>query len=659
MSPHVPRLRMSLLGVVVVSLFVVLGMRLYDLQIVGSYEYEVQAEANRTRRVVVPAPRGRILDRNGKVVVDNHVTSVVAVDRTEFRRLRKDERQDLLNRLSHELSLDGREVTPDQITSRLSDQRFSPYVPVPVATGVSEALRIYLAERSEDFPAVRAERTTLREYPYGRLGSNLLGYVGAINEGELEEHEGEKAKPYSLNDRIGKAGVELSYEEHLRGTPGIRDIEVDAEGNPVRVIDEVLPQSGSDLYLTIDIDLQAMAQQRLEQGLEEARQRPGRGVPNEGTRGAVVVEDPNNGDILAMASYPTYDPRDFINGISQEQWEYLMDPANQYPLNNWAIQGTWAPGSTYKMFTAYAALSSGLITGDTVINDGGSYYCGSGCSISNFGGGSAMGPLTLPVALQRSSNVFFATLGGRFWDQREQFGSDEAMQEHMKALGLGQLSGIPLAYEEEGRVPSAPWIQDYCADKGPTCDSYWAAGHNARTAIGQGDVLVTPLQMANGYSMMANGGTRYQPQIVDRIEPPTGEPFEVEAEVKSTAPMPEHVRGPILDGLTSVTRAGTASGAFAGFPLDEFLVAGKTGTGERPGRADTAAFMSFGPLPNPQYAISVILEESGTGGTAAAPVARALYDALAGVEPMPPAPVDGNLPPPDDDLIIPESGVFD
>lgn len=642
MTAHVPRLRMSLMGVVVVSLFVVLGMRLYDLQIVGSYEYEVQAEANRTRRVVVPAPRGRILDRNGTVIVDNHVTSVVAIDRNELRALPKDEREDMLNRLSYELSLEGEEVTPDQITTRLNDQRFSPYVPVPVATGVSEELRIYLAERYDQFPAVRAERTTLREYAYGSLGSNLLGYVGAINDRELEDHEDEKAKPYNLNDRIGKAGVELSYEEHLRGTPGIQDVEVDAEGNPVRIINEVLPEPGSDLYLTIDIDLQALAQQRLEQGLEEARQRPGRSYPNKGTRGAVVVEDPNNGDVLAMASYPTYDPRDFVNGISQEQWAYLNDPANQYPLNNWAIQGTWAPGSTYKMFTSYAALSSGIITGDTVINDGGTYVCGSGCSVSNFGGGSAMGAITLPVALQRSSNVFFATLGGRFWLQQDQFGGEEAMQQYMKDLGLGQETGIPLAYEEPGRVPSAPWARQFCSDIGddhPDC-GYWAQGHNAFTAIGQGDVLVTPLQMANGYSMMANGGTRYQPQIVDRIEPPDGDAIETEAEVEDTAPMPPHVHGPIQEGLLSVTRAGTAARAFGDFPLDEFAVAGKTGTGEMDdkGRADTAVFSSYGPVPNPQYAIFVILEESGTGGTAAAPVARTLYDALAGVTPMPSAP---------------------
>lgn len=274
-----------------------------------------------------------------------------------------------------------------------------------------------------------------------------------------------------------------------------------------------------------------------------------------------------------------------------------------------------------------------------------------------------MGTLTLPTALQRSSNVFFANLGGEFWHRQAEFGGEEAMQQYMKALGLGQETGIPLAYEEPGRVPSAVWAREYCSgigDDSADC-AYWAAGHNAFTAIGQGDVLVTPLQMANGYSMMANGGTRYQPQIVDRIEPPDDEPIDVEAEKKDTVPMPPHVRGPIQEGLLSVTRAGTAAGAFGDFPLDQFAVAGKTGTGEMDdkGKADTAAFMSYGPVPNPQYAIAVILEESGTGGTAAAPVARSLYEVLAGVKPMPPAPLDGNIQPPEDDLVVPQGGVVD
>lgn len=659
MSAHVPRLRMALLGLIFAAMFTGLGMRLYGLQVVDTTEYEVQAEANRVRTVQLPAPRGRILDRHGEVIVDNRVASVVAIDRAHYDELSDDERNELLLRLIGELNADGQEITADQIESRLNDARFSPYAPVPIARDISEELRIYLAERSADFPAVIAERTTIREYPHGALASNLLGYVGSITEGELEDlEESETAgdKPYDLNDTIGKAGLELAQEEHLRGTPGSQKIEVDAEGRPVRTIEEVAPRPGSDIYLTIDLNLQAVTQDQLELRLEEARQRPPRaGRPqNQGTRGAVVVEDPNNGDVLAMASYPTYDPRDFVDGISQARWEELNDPANHYPLNNWAIQGQWAPGSTYKLFTAYAGLSSGVIGPDTVYNDGGGYTIPGctqePCTVSNSGG--ANGSLTIREALQVSSNAYFANIGGMMWLQQDQLGGEEAMQGYMETLGLGQASGIPLSYEAEGRVPSSVWTQEYCDAIEPEyCDRNWTAGHNAHMAIGQGSVLVTPLQLANGYSTVANGGTLYQPQIVDRIEPPDGDAVTVEPEVTDEVPMPPEVRDPIQDGLMNVTRAGTASSAFGGFPLDTWPVAGKTGTGEFEEKAHTATFVSYGPVNAPQYAISVVMEESDFGGVSAAPIARSLYDILANNPPVAEAPLgaDYELPGPEED----------
>jgi penicillin-binding protein 2 len=651
-----PRLRMSVLGVVAVALFVALFARLYDLQIVGSPEFQVQAEANRVRTVQVPAPRGRILDRNGKVLVDNRIAVVVAINRGEFNDLEEQDRNMLVMRLTGELNRVGKNITAEQITRRVNDERFSRYAPVPVASDVPEQLKIYLEEHNTEFPSVTVERTAVRTYPYRELAANVVGYVGKINETELVAVGGEKEKPYTLNDDIGKTGVEKAYEPYLRGTPGVRQIEVDAHGDAVRVIHETLPRPGSDVVLTVDIDVQALAQRRLEQGLEAARARPARGgnAENRGTRGAVVVEDPNNGQVVAMASYPNYDPTPFVDGIDAAEWAYLNDPANNYPLNNWAIQGQWAPGSTFKLFVGYAALQSGLMAPDTVFYDSGGYQipgcAGAKCFRRNSGGAS-YGSISLPQAITVSSDAYFYNVGAQFWLQRDHLGGDAGMQQYIQGWGIGEESTIPLSGEASGRLPTPEWRRDFC-EKTDCNDPEWRAGDNVNLAVGQGDLVLTPMQLANGYATFANGGTRYQPKIALRIVPPEGEPTEIEPKAITQVDLPPSVREPLLEGLMGVTSSGTAASAFSGFDLDNFYVAGKTGTAQVDGKADTAVFASFGPVANPQYAIAVFMEESGFGGSNAAPVSRALYDALSGAVPLQPAPLGGLANVPEGDLQV-------
>ena len=653
-AEQVPRLRLSVLGVVAVALFVALFARLYDLQIVGSPEFQVQAEANRVRTVQVPAPRGRILDRNGTVLVDNRIAVVIAINRNEFNDLAEEDRNMLVVRLVGELNRVGKTITADQISRRVNDERFSRYAPVPVASDVPEQLKIYLEEHAAEFPSVTVERTAVRTYPYRELAANVIGYVGKINETELAAVASVEDKPYTLNDDIGKTGVEKTYEQYLRGTPGVRQIEVDAQGDAVRVISETLPRPGSDVELTIDIDVQALAQRRLEQGLEAARARPPRnGNPaNRGTRGAVVVEDPNNGQVIAMASYPNYDPTPFVDGIDGAEWAYLNDPANNYPLNNWAIQGQWAPGSTFKLFTGYAALMSGLIAPDTVFYDSGGYQIpgctGLKCFRSN-SGGAAYGSLRIPEALTVSSDAFFYNVGAQFWLQRDHLGGDAGMQQYIQGWGIGEESTIPLRGEASGRLPTPAWRRDFC-EKTDCNDPEWRAGDNVNLAVGQGDLVLTPLQLANGYATFANGGTRYQPKIATRILPPDGEPITVEPEVVTRVDLPAWVREPLMEGLLGVTRSGTGASAFSGFDLDGWAVAGKTGTAQVDNKADTAVFASFGPAPAPRYAIAVFMEESGFGGSNAAPVSRALYDALSGAVPLDPAPLGGLANVPEGDL---------
>jgi penicillin-binding protein 2 len=647
------RIRLSVLGIVAVALFASLFARLYDIQVVGSPEFQVQAEANRVRTVQVPAPRGRILDREGEVLVGNRVAVVVAIDRNAFGDLSRSERGSLLDRLSVELTAAGQPTTPDQIRGRLDDERYSRYAPVPIAHDVTEDLKIYLDEHADEFPSVQAERTAVREYPFGQLAAHILGYVGQINEEELSYVQAadgpEAAKPYNRNDQIGKAGVERTYEQYLRGRPGERRIEVDAEGNPVRVINERLPQPGDDLVLSVDIDVQAEAELRLRQGMEEARARvPRSGERNNPNAGSTVVLDPSNGQVLALASYPTYDPRQFVDGIDQQEWAYLNDPANNYPLNAVATQGQYAPGSTYKLFTGYAGVMGGVRGIDDIYNDTGGYSIpgctGLKCFRSNAGGAS-YGAVDLRRAITVSSDAYFYSLGAEFWIQQQRLGSDEAMQQHLTPWGLGSETGIALTGEAPGRVPTPQWRREYC--EAIQCgDPLWRAGDNVNMAIGQGDVLVTPLQLANGYATFANGGTRHVPQIALRVQSnETGETVVgIEPQVAGRVDLPGDLRQALLDGLSGVPHpGGTASGAFAGFPLDQFPIAGKTGTAQVDGKADTAVFSAFGPVNDPRYQVTTIIEEAGFGGTSSAPVVRSLFDALAGFRPLPEAPPGGEL----------------
>lgn len=660
MSNEVPRLRLSVLGVVAVALFAALFARLYDLQVVGASEFQVQAEANRVREVLVPAPRGRIFDRNGKVIVDNRIDVVVAVDRSAFTALGDDEGTALLTRLSEELNRAGKPITAENLLKRINNQKFSRYAPVPVAQGVPEELKIYLEEHAAEFPSVIVQRTAVRHYPYGPLAANVVGYVAKINEGELAKAEeaelaaaesGDDAvaanpKPYSLNDDIGRTGVERAYEAHLRGTPGQRRIEVDADGDPVRVISETLPQPGSDVKVTLDIDVQALAQQRLEQGLEAARKRPPRpgNAPNQGQRGAVVVEDPTNGQVLAMASYPTYDVSRFVDGIDNAEWAFLQDPANEYPLNNWALQGLWASGSTFKLFVGYAALKSGLMQADTVFFDRGGYQIpgctGAKCFRSN-AGNAAHGSITIDDALTVSSDAYFYNVGAQFYLQEERLGGEEGMQQYIRGWGIGEKTGIPLTEEVAGRLPTPAWRREYC--EANDCDPDWHAGDNVNLAVGQGDMVLTPLQLANGYATFANGGTRYVPQIAQSIDPPGDDtpPQPVEVEVAGKVDLPPEIHQPLLDGLARVPISGTAASAFRGFDMQAWPLAGKTGTAQVQDKADSAVFAAFGPLPAPKYVVTVIMEESGFGGSNAAPVARALFDVFSGAVPKAPAPLGG------------------
>lgn len=646
-----PRLRLGILAIVIVSLFASLFSRLWYLQVMAAPTYEVAAQANQQRVVFEPAPRGRILDRNGKVVVDNRLSNVVVIDRQEWEEV--GDQDEVKGRLAQVLG-----VPVGDIDERLADPEYGPFEPVPIAVDVPELTVTYLQERDREFPAVSAEQRTLRIYPYGMLAAHVLGTVGRITEDELEAREG---KGYLTNDSIGKTGVEASYEDELRGTPGRRVLSVDSNGNVLRTLRYEPPVPGHDLRLTIDIDIQYQAEQALSDALARARSMRSQDTDRlfPAPAGAVVVEDPRNGDIVAMASYPTYDPAAFVDGIDDAEWDAFQDPAARNPLTNRALQGQYAVGSTFKLLTAYAALRTGLInTGYTYYDDG--EYEIRNCQaadpatcLRHNAGGRSYGTVDVARALTVSSDLFFFDIGAYFWEDRDRFG--DPMQAAAEEFGFGAESGVPLAGEENGLVPEPVFRENPAIYQ----EGEWRTGNSMNLAIGQGDLLATPLQLANAYAAFANGGTLYSPNVVDAVlEPLSGEVDHEVAprELRRIEIDPGHHEA-MLRGLAGVTANpdGTAYGAFDGFPNESWPVAGKTGTAqvksldpitELP-QEDTALFVGFGPVASPQYVAAAVIEQGGYGGDVAAPLVRRIFDfASHAFGPPPPAPEGGVLAPP-------------
>jgi penicillin-binding protein 2 len=634
MRSDTPRLRLGIIGIVAVSLFAALFTRLWYLQVMVSPEYQLQATANQRREVVVAAPRGRILDRNGVVLVDNRLSFVASLDRQVLDELEDDQRAEVLDRLVTRLVDTEPGITREVLETRLASDRFSPYTPVPVADDIPEDEAIYLTEHGEDFAgALHVEARAIRTYPYGSLAAHVLGYVGPIND---EEYEARRQSPldYQLTDEIGKGGVEQTYEEVLRGQPGRRVLEVDAEGSTIRELDAEPPVAGRDLYLSIDVTVQAVAEVSLQEELDRARgRRMTDGRTQAAPAGSVVVEDPNDGSILAMASFPTFNPASFTDGIDDAEWAYLNAEANHYPLINRAIQGQYAPGSTFKLVTGFAGLQSGAITPESTYADGGVYRVpnctGGTCTFRN-AGSRRWGRVDLRRAITVSSDVYFYDLGARFWIERATYG--DPIQDAANLFGFGADTGVPLANELSGWIPTPEnTLQRH--EENPTAFPYgeWYTGNNINIAVGQGDVVATPLQLANAYAALANGGHLNQPNVAREVRDPADDEI-IEAIAPTEIRTIEFAPGwreALMDGFVGVTQSGegTANGTFAGFP--NLTVAGKTGTAEVDGKADTSLFVGMMPAEQPRFVGAAILEESGFGGAAAGPLIRRIFEALA------------------------------
>ncbi|MGD9791840.1 MAG: penicillin-binding protein 2 [Acidimicrobiia bacterium] len=672
----VPRLRLGVLGIVIVSLFAVLLGRLWYLQILTAPDASAVATVNIKRTVQLTPTRGRILDRNGVVLADNKASTVITVDRKVI--VKKKDRTQLFERVAAVIEPDPAKVADKAkaFESRYNDERYQELEALPVAENVTDRQAIYLRERVEDFPGLDVREQQVRTYPYGNLASHIIGYVGRIPK-ENKELYTKRAEPrYQPSDIVGVAGIELLFEDDLRGVPGQVVYEVDATNRVIRKTSEVAPQSGRDVVLTIDAKTQQLAEQALQAELEYRRtQSPSLSAEQQALglsvadtfkapAGSVVVQDPNNGDIIAMASNPSFDLRELSSGITRDRSAILNCPKETAdaglcdpeaaPLLNRAVQGKYAPGSTFKLVTSMAMIATGLHPSDYIIEDEGSFQLpkceeGEKCKWSN-AGGAKYGDVNVIRALTVSSDVFYYNLGYEFFKDQGIYGL--AIQDMAERLGFGQASGVQLPFESPGFVPT-PARKKARHDDNPSAypTGFYPIGDNVNLAVGQGDMLATPLQLANAYSTFANEGFVNSPNIVEKVTAPRtvdtelGETVRVigQRTLRDKLAMPDAVRDPIMLGLVGVTKAGdgTAHKTFDGFPLDTTPVAGKTGTAQTGAKQldkdDTSLFVAFAPAFAPKYTVSVVMEKSGFGAQAAAPVARLMFESLLGVGSCKPA----------------------
>lgn len=625
-AASVARLRMSVLLVVVACMFLALLARLWFLQVADARSGAQQVAAAQYVKVYLPAPRGEILDRQGRVLVANRQIPVIEVLQQEA------SDPALIGRLA---ALTGMSVA--RTRAAISNRQYSPYAPVPVFPDASPSQILYVQEHAALFPGVTATTETVPYVtPLGEAVGNVIGYVGQIDSQELAALNKAGAH-YQPGDIIGLTGVEASFERYLRGSPGVERVEVNARGQELGVAAVTPPVPGDNLRLTIDAKVQQVAITAMHQGELAARATfdPVTRMDYKSPGGSVVVQDPSTGQVIALATDPGFDPNLFDNGgISEVSYKQLLDnPA--LPLEDRPLQGEYAPGSTYKLVSGTAGLVYGQITPTSIYNDTGSIDVGG--TIFHDDGGIGAGPIALPTALTVSSDNYFMVIGEHLWDGQRRYGPT-AEQQVATDYGFGQPTGIALPGESAGVNPTPAYKLQLCHALGEHSPSYcdWFTGDSINMSIGQGMVLVTPLQMANAYSAFANGGTLYVPRIALDVETTTGKVLTRFAPTvkRRTPTLTAADRAAMLAGYQGVIGdpRGTAYGDFAGTTLASADLAGKTGTAQvtGTGRQTSSVFISFGPVSSPRYVVDCFMEDSGYGASVAAPIVREVWDQLLG-----------------------------
>jgi penicillin-binding protein 2 len=642
-------LRIALLGGVAFVLFAIIFFRLWYLQVLSGDQYLQQARDNRVRELRVQAPRGDVLDRDGNPLVENRAATVVQLDPEALPTAERDAAatwgQQMTARSKRPKGKRGELIPiPPPATPNL-EQRFKslarvlgmspktiqervveslaklPYANVTVKVDVDVPKRNYLVEQPEAFPGVSVERRYLRRYPQGSLAAQLVGSIGEIDDQELKM---KRFKGVTQGTVVGQGGVERSYDQYLRGVDGSTKITIDALGRPKSVAAGRDPVPGRSVRTTLDTGVQQTGEQYLRQVIEQGS----------GSAGAFVALDPRNGDILGLGSYPTFKPSVFSRPISPAKFDRLNSDKYGAPLFNRAIAGAYPTGSIFKPITALAAMSTGVVTPDDIIDDNGCIKIGANHEERCNAGKQPLGPVNMTSALSKSSDVYFYTMG----EELNPLGG-QPLQKWARRMGLGHRTGIDVPGEFGGTVPDHAW-RDRLNREEAACrkrehhacgiadgtNRPWTVGDEVGLAIGQGDVQATPLQMAVAYSALANGNRRVRPhlgaavedaggRLLQRIEPGTAKPIRFDPVALQT----------IRDGLHDATTNGTSAEVWKGWDQKRFPVFGKTGTAQRNSRPNDqswyAAFVNDRARP---IVVVVTVEDGGWGATAAAPIARTI-----------------------------------
>ncbi len=636
--------------------------RLGQVQLTRHEDLATQAAEVSTREIVTPALRGRVLAADGTPVVTNTASSVVTVD-PEVLLESEDEGRALVASVAATLRLPEEALWGRTRLCGTADAppvpfcfSGSPYLPVPLVYDADPVDALALLERPEAFPGIGVDSIPVRDYPApeGLNAAHLVGYLGRATAEEVEASAGE----LDGEAWLGRAGLEAVYDDALRGVPGRTTVTVDPRGVVTGTLERTDPVQGADLRTHLDVDVQAASETALVEAVRAARTS---GAP--ATSGAAVVLRPDTGAVVAAASFPTYDPGIWTRGVSAGEYDRLLDPDRGAPLVSRVLAETFPPASTFKVVSLPAALQTG-------IDPEGEYACPGAVSIAgqrftNYES-EAYGEIDLPRILEVSCDTTFyrwayehwQTLGGSSADGAEADARDRFLAV-ARGFGLGQRTGVDLPGEEAGTLPSRVWKQEFwestrdevCrrADEGyPEVEdderrdfleqlarencvdgARWRPGDAANFSIGQGDVATTPLQMAVVYAAVANGGRLVTPQLADAVVRADGTVVEdVDPVDQGAVSLDEETWQILRSGLEGVTTDGTGAAAFAGWPMADYPIAGKTGSAESFGQDATSWFASYGPVEDPEYVVLVVVEQGGLGSDVAAPAVRAIWETL-------------------------------
>ena len=622
--------RLRVLALLVVVMFLALSTRLWFLQVLAAQGFNKEAHAQSIRTVYTDPLRGQILDATSTpthqvVLVGNRESLEVRITPSDL----GTQGEAVILRVSQ---ITG--VPVGEIAKTLQDPKYLPTQAIPVAEFVSKKVKYAIAEHPQQFPGVSVESTFVRSYPLGTTAAQVLGYTGLI---DATQYAAWQKNGYSPNDIVGKNGVELSYEQYLRGEQGITKLLVNSDGEVLGTVSSTKPTPGDDIQLSLNDHIEKLAQKALLEGMQHARSyHDQNGYALQANAGSVVVMDAHTGAIVAMVSTPSYNPLWYERGLTTQQSKYLNN-GDIGALQNRATQLSYTPGSTFKPITGLAAVKEGYASLSGYYPCVGTYVSPGDTSGAQFVNWTTanLGYMSLGEALKVSCDTVFDAFGTRFYQTwaKNPLGPD-ALNGDLQQWGFDEPTGVDLPAETSGLVPDPGW-----ASGQKTLFPYgWVPGGDILTMIGSGYVQVTPLQLARAYAAIANGGHLCTPHVAAQIIAPDGTVVKkVGGDCSDTIPYTADQLSYIRGALRSVVQGGTATCAFQGFPFSQVAVAGKTGTAERGGtnkggvpKQDTSWFASMvGPNPDkPDYVIVTMVEQGGFGGQTAAPITRQVIDGL-------------------------------